>query len=65
MPKKRFSDEQIAFALRQVKSGTTIGEICWKMGIAEATFIDGRRIMPEWVFPRSGDLSSLKTRTRN
>ncbi|MEP3430461.1 MAG: transposase, partial [Roseibium sp.] len=34
MRKKRFSDEQIAFSLRQAESGTTIGEICRKMGIA-------------------------------
>ena len=26
MPKKRFSDEQIAFALRQAEAGTTVGE---------------------------------------
>ena len=38
MPKKRFSDEQIAFALKQAENGTLIGEICRKMGIAEATF---------------------------
>jgi putative transposase len=38
MPKKRFSDEQIAFALRQAEAGTTVGEICRKMGVAEATF---------------------------
>jgi putative transposase len=38
MPKKRFTEEQIAFALRQVDSGTTVGEICRKMGVAEATF---------------------------
>jgi putative transposase len=38
MPKKRFTEEQIAFALRQAESGTTIGEICRKMGVAEATF---------------------------
>ena len=38
MPKKRFSDEQIAFALRQAEAGTSVGEICRKMGIAEATF---------------------------
>ena len=38
MPKKRFTDEQIAFALRQAEAGTTIGEICRKMGIAEARF---------------------------
>lgn len=38
MPKKRFTAEQIAFALRQAESGTAVGEICRKMGIAEATF---------------------------
>lgn len=27
MPKKRFSDEQIAFALKQAEAGTTVGEI--------------------------------------
>ena len=37
MPNKRFTDEQIAFALRQAESGTTVGEICRKMGIAEPT----------------------------
>jgi hypothetical protein len=31
MPKKRFSDEQIAFALMQAEAGTTVGEICRKM----------------------------------
>ena len=43
MPKKRFTDEQIAFALRQAEAGTTIGEICRKMGIAEATFYRWKR----------------------
>jgi putative transposase len=33
MKRKRFSEEQIAFALRQADSGTTIEEICRKMGI--------------------------------
>ncbi|MBN9583530.1 MAG: transposase, partial [Afipia sp.] len=32
MKRKRFSEEQIAFALRQAESGTTIDEICRKMG---------------------------------
>ena len=43
MPKKRFSDEQIAFALRQAESGTLVGEICRKMGVAEATFYRWKR----------------------
>lgn len=44
MPKKRFSDEQIAFALRQAEAGTTIGEICRKMGVTEATFYRWRKV---------------------
>ena len=38
MPKKRFTDEQTAFALRQAEAGRTIGGICRKLGIAEAPF---------------------------
>ena len=36
--KKRFSEEQIAFALRQAESGVPVAEICRKMGITEQTF---------------------------
>ncbi len=38
MARKRFTEEQIAFALRQHESGTAIGEIVRKMGISEQTF---------------------------
>ena len=38
MKKSRFSEEQIAFALRQAESGTPISGITRKMGIAEQTF---------------------------
>ena len=33
--KKRYSDEQIAFALRQGETGTPVPEIVRKMGISE------------------------------
>ena len=36
--KKRYTEEQIAFALRQAEAGTRVGEICRKMGVAEQTF---------------------------
>ena len=36
--KKRFTEQQIAFALRQASSGTAVVEICRKMSISEATF---------------------------
>lgn len=38
MPKQRFTDEQIAFALRQAEAGSSVDEICRIMGVAEATF---------------------------
>ena len=38
MKRKRYMDEQISFALRQAESGTSIEEICRRMGISEPTF---------------------------
>lgn len=38
MKKSAFSEEQIAFALRQAESGTPPAEVCRKLGITEATF---------------------------
>ena len=38
MKRKRYSDEQIAFALRQVEGGITVEEICRKLGVSEPTF---------------------------
>lgn len=38
MKRKRFSEEQIAFALRQAEAGTSVSEIIRKMGITEVTF---------------------------
>jgi putative transposase len=38
MKRKRYTEEQIAFALRQAESGTTVAEVTRKMGISEQTF---------------------------
>jgi putative transposase len=35
--KKRYTEEQIAFALRQAEAGTPVGEVILKMGISERT----------------------------
>ncbi len=37
-------EEQIAFALRQAESGTTIEEICRKMGVSEPTFYRWKKV---------------------
>lgn len=38
MKRKRYTEAQIAFALRQVESGTPVVEVTRKMGISEQTF---------------------------
>ena len=38
MRKSRFSDEQIAMALRQAEAGTPVADICRKLEITETTF---------------------------
>jgi len=38
MKTSKFTEEQIAFALRQAETGTRALEVCRKMGISEQTF---------------------------
>ncbi len=38
MRKSQFTEQQIVAALRQVESGTTVGEVCRKLGVTEQTF---------------------------
>lgn len=38
MKKSRFTEAKIAHALKQVELGMAVGEVCRKMGVAEATF---------------------------
>ena len=42
MKKTKYTEEQIAFALRQAESGTTVAEVCRKMGIC----VRGRVMQP-------------------
>jgi putative transposase len=45
MKKSRFSEQQIAFILKQAEDGTTVEEVCRKAGISIQTYyrwpIDG------------------------
>jgi transposase len=38
MKTSKFTDEQVAMALRQAEAGTPVGEICRKLGVSEQTF---------------------------
>ena len=35
---KRFTDEQITYALRQAEGGTSVADVCRQMGVSEASF---------------------------
>jgi putative transposase len=41
--RSRYSEEQIAFALRQAESGTPVNEGCRKMGVTEQSFYRWKR----------------------
>lgn len=43
MKTSRFTEEQIAFALKQVELGTKVEEVCRKVGISDATFYKWRQ----------------------
>ncbi len=43
MKKARYTEEQIAFALKQAETGTRVEEVCRKMGISEATFYNWKK----------------------
>jgi putative transposase len=43
MKKTRYTEEKIAFALKQAETGARAGEVCRKMGISEATFYNWKK----------------------
>ena len=43
MKKSKFTEEQIAWALKQRDLGTPVQEVCRKLGIAKATFFNWKK----------------------
>ncbi len=41
MKKSRFTEEQIVFALKQAELGTSVPDVCRKLGISDALSIRG------------------------
>ena len=44
MKKSRYTDEQIAFALKQVETGTPVAEVIRRIGISEQTFYRWKKV---------------------
>ncbi len=64
MKKSKFTEEQIAFALKQAESGTTVEEIFRKMGISQATFYDWRKKFGGLGVPELRRLRQLEEENR-
>ena len=43
MKRSKFSDQQIAFVLRQAEEGTRVEEVCRKAGISQQTYYRWRK----------------------
>lgn len=43
MKKTKYTDEQIAFAVKQSETGTRAEEVCRKMGISQATLYNWKK----------------------
>lgn len=43
MKKSRFTEQQIVFALKQAELGTSVPDVCRKLGISDATFYTWRK----------------------
>ncbi|WP_029624111.1 transposase, partial [Sphingomonas sp. PAMC 26617] len=44
MKKSKYTDDQIAFALKQAETGTPVAEVIRRMGISEQTFYRWKRM---------------------
>jgi putative transposase len=62
--KKRFSEAQIAFALRQAASGTPVAEIIRKMDITEQTFYRWKKQYGTLGVPEIRQLHQLEEENR-
>lgn len=60
MKTSKFTDEQIALALRQAEAGTPVGEICRKLGVSEQTFYRWKKRFGTLGVPELRELRQLR-----
>jgi putative transposase len=64
MKRKRFTEEQIAFALRQAEAGTSVEEVCRKLGVSEPTFYRWKKHFAGRGVPEIRRLKQLEDENR-
>lgn len=64
MKKSRFTEEQIAFALRQSETGTPVEEITRKLGVSQQTFYRWKRKFAGLGVPELRRLRQLEEENR-
>ena len=64
MRKSRFTEAQIAMALRQGEAGTPVEEICRKLGVSEATFFRWKKKYGSLGVPELRELRHLRDEVR-
>jgi putative transposase len=62
--KKRYTERQMAFALRQAETGTPVAEIVRKMGISEPTFYRWKKRFGGMGVPEIRRLRQLEDENR-
>lgn len=64
MKRSKFSEEQVAYALRQVESGTAVADVCRQLGVSEATFYVWRKKYAHLGVSELRGCGNSRTKTR-
>ncbi len=58
--RSRFSEEQIAYALRLAESGTLVVDVCRQIGVSEATYYTSKKNYGDMGITELGQLKMLE-----